>query len=61
MEKDNIEVRELIEEREELENTIDKKSDQGVDTHRDRKKLDELNERIKINSFQEEKLVEVST
>ena len=61
MKKDDVDIKELIEEREELENTIDKKSDQGVDTHRDRKKLDELNERIKINSFQEEKLVEVST
>lgn len=61
MTKLDIEVKELIEEREELENIIDKKSDQGVDTHRDSKKLDELNERIKINSFQDEKLVEVST
>lgn len=47
MTKIDVDIKDLIDGREKLEEIIDKKDDQGVDTYKDRKTLDELNEQIK--------------
>lgn len=47
MTKINVDIKDLIDERDELEGVIDKKDDLGVDNYQDKKTLGELNEQIK--------------